>query len=84
MRTDLDQELLLNHLARHLVDDIGECSVYMDDRLRHLAYSTQTSEPITPEMDSEVLNRVRRLKQARRSRAGALNSDGGGCHAPSP
>jgi hypothetical protein len=53
-------------LAKHLVNDIGECEIYGQERLRRLAYACKTSENITPEMDEEILRRVARIKKHRR------------------
>jgi hypothetical protein len=65
--TYIDREILLNNLAVHLVDVIGECSVYSQERLRRLAYQMVTTEQITEEMDEEVLRRVCRIKQQRKA-----------------
>ena len=62
----IEREDLLNRLAKHLVDEIGECEIYGQERLRRLAYNMVTSEYISPDMDIEVLKRVARIKKVRR------------------
>ena len=66
----IDREIVLNDLARYLDREVGEGHIIGDTRLRQIAYRCRTDIDITPEMDAEILARVRRLR-ASRTRSGA-------------